>query len=67
MVDEEEAGRDTHATVFKPELFATKLRATAGAESVFEMRVLRTRNTCGERYCLPGSKYDDREGRKLGK
>lgn len=39
----------------------------AGAESVFEMRVLRTRNTCGERYCLPGSKYDDREGRKLGK
>lgn len=26
-----------------------------------------TRNTCGERYCLPGSKYDDREGRKLGK
>lgn len=35
------AGRDTHATVFKPELFATKLRAAAGAESVFEMRVLR--------------------------
>lgn len=40
-VDEEVAGRDTHATVFKPELFATKLRAAAGTESVFEMRVLR--------------------------